>query len=172
MKQLHPRAVWLFLLERMFWYVCLILPLYLFTYFIVVSDDPERNNNALWGILSHLTQALIVFGVLIVIYSLVYSRLAYHFYRYELGDVTFSKKLGIIWRQDSSIPYNRIQNVDVKRGIIDRLLGLSELNIHTAGVGGSAISEGRLPGLSKEVAEQLRDELIVRARSARIEQSP
>lgn len=63
-----------------------------------------------------------------------------------------------------TIPYDRIQNVDIYRGVVDRLLGL---NIHTAGWGISGWRtfdvEGYLPGLSKEVAEELRDELIHRA---------
>ena len=74
-----------------------------------------------------------------------------------------------------TIPYDRIQNVDIYRGILARLLGLSDLNIQTAGMsaiinrygvsGGGA--EGRLPALSREVAEQLRDELIQRARQSK-----
>jgi hypothetical protein len=60
------------------------------------------------------------------------------------------------------------------------LIVISDLNIQTAGT--SAIAphrglisalimvsdaEGRLPGVSKEVAEQLRDELIERARKSK-----
>ena len=52
------------------------------------------------------------------------------------------------------------------------MLGLSDLQIQTAGmssVAGSygAGSEGRLPGVTREEAERLRDELIKRARGSK-----
>lgn len=97
----------------------------------------------------------------------LWARLYYHFYRYELTDAGFRKELGVIYKKYVTIPYDRIQNVDIYRGIIARLLGLSDLNIQTAGASGAIGSEGRLPGLSREDAEHLRDELIQRARQNR-----
>ncbi len=83
----------------------------------------------------------------------------------------FRKELGVIWKRYVTIPYDRIQNVDIYRGVIARLLGLSDLNIQTAGAtfgsGRSAFSEGRLLGLSRDIAEKLRDELILRARHSK-----
>ena len=81
----------------------------------------------------------------------------------------------MIYKKYVTIPYDRIQNVDIHRGILARLLGLSDLNIQTAGfsatVGrygvGGASAEGRLPGTSREVSEQLRDELIQRSRQSK-----
>jgi len=105
----------------------------------------------------------------------VWAKLTYHFYRYELTDAGFRKELGVIYKKYVTIPYDRIQNVDIYRGILARILGLSDLNIQTAGmsatVGRYGVSgggsEGRLPALSLEVAEQLRDELIQRARQSK-----
>lgn len=99
--------------------------------------------------------------------SFIWAKLTYRFYRYELTDAGFRKELGVIWKMYVTIPYDRIQNVDIYRGILARLLGLSDLQIQTAGVSGKVVSEGRLPGLSREVAEQLRDEIIQRARQLR-----
>ena len=82
----------------------------------------------------------------------------------------------MIWKKYVTIPYERIQNVDIHRGLIARLLGLSDLNIQTAGAstmvyrgrgGGGFGAEGRLPGISCEIAEQLRDELVKRSRQFR-----
>ena len=79
--------------------------------------------------------------------------------------------INIIWKKYVSIPYDRIQNVDIYRGIWARIFGLSDIQIQTAGgiTAGSygAFSEGRLIGVSKEEAERLRDELIRRARNSR-----
>ena len=113
---------------------------------------------------------LIVFLLLI---SWIWAKLSYKFYRYELKEEGFRKESGVIYKKSVTIPYDRIQNVDINRGILARLLGLSDLNIQTAGAGvvtprfGGPGAEGRLPGLSMQVAEQVRDELINRARRSK-----
>ncbi|MBP9832441.1 MAG: PH domain-containing protein, partial [Candidatus Pacebacteria bacterium] len=100
-----------------------------------------------------------------------WAKLSYHYYRYELTDLGFRKESGVIWKKYVTIPYARIQNVDINRGILARLLGLSDLHIQTAGASASISrygmagisAEGRLPGVSKADAEVLRDELVKRA---------
>ena len=52
------------------------------------------------------------------------------------------------------LPYFRIQHIDVEHGPIDRQLGLARLRIHTASV------TTTLPGLSEELAGQLRTRLL------------
>ena len=113
-------------------------------------------------------------GIVLLLFSALFAwaKLSYHFYRYELTEDGFQKELGVIWKKYVTIPYDRIQNVDIHRGIIARLLGLSDLNIQTAGSAAQIYrnstfglgAEGRLPGLSKKDAERLRDELISRAK--------
>ena len=100
----------------------------------------------------------------------VWAKLTYHFYRYELLDTGFRKESGVIYKKYVTIPYGRIQNVDINRGILARILGLSDLNIQTAGASATvsryglmgAGGEGRLPAVSMATGEQLRDELIQR----------
>lgn len=111
----------------------------------------------------------IIFTVLI--FDFIWAKLSYHFYRYELTEAGFRKELGVIYKKYVTIPYDRIQNIDIYRGILARLLGLSDLNIQTAGYSSLATrqgvfdleSEGSLPGLSREVAEELRNELVKRS---------
>jgi putative membrane protein len=92
--------------------------------------------------------------------SLLWAWLFYLSYRYEFTKDRFNKESGVISKKYVTIPYSKVQNVDIYRGLTHRLLGLSSLNIHTAGVGGVAAGEGQLEGLSKENAVKLRDELI------------
>ena len=107
--------------------------------------------------------------IFLVIISFIWSRLMYKYYLYEVRDDGFRKEQGVISKKYTTIPYERIQNDDIYRGLMARILGLSDLHIQTAGASVSfskygAGSEGRLQGLSPEVAEQLRDELIRRAK--------
>lgn len=176
MKQLDPKSVWLFFFRFLPMFIAFGFFAFFFlfpiigigTFFASTFFTKGEPNVFLWviGIL-----LLIVFYVLFVsVFSYIWARLSYKYYRYELTDLGFKKEYGVIWKKYVTIPYDRIQNVDIYRGLIARLLGLSDLKIQTAGMsmtagayGGGA--EGRLPGLSPEVAEQLRDELIRRAQS-------
>lgn len=103
---------------------------------------------------------------LILVIGWIWAALSYRFYKYELREDGFRKESGIIWKKYTTIPYGRIQNVEIYRGLVARILGLSDLHIQTAGGVAQprygAFSEGRLPGLSREDAEKMRDELVRR----------
>ena len=62
---------------------------------------------------------------------------------------------GLLFRQVSVVPYGRMQFVDVSAGPIDRLFGLATVQLHTA----AAASDARIPGLTNDEAERLRDRL-------------
>lgn len=168
MKQLHPRAIWLFFLSGSLTSIIGTLPIiYLFFVFLDIMEVAKKTPG-IWvpGIPSPLHLIWIV--LLIIIVKYIWAYLTWKFYKYELREDGFRKEHGVIWKKYVSIPYSRIQNVDVYRGILARLLGLSDIQVQTAGgiTMGSygAFSEGRLPGIAKEEAELLRDELIRRAR--------
>jgi uncharacterized protein len=65
---------------------------------------------------------------------------------------------GIWFRRLVVVPYGRLQFVDVKAGPIDRSFGLTSVQLHTA----AASSDAAIPGLSPEIAAQLRDRLAAR----------
>lgn len=171
MQQLDPKAVWLFFISFLFrGLLYLIVVAYivfagLFTATSAEADAPFS------GLLKFYWLIIPVY----IVFVYVWARLSYNYYRYELTDDGFRKELGIIWKKYVTIPYDRIQNVDIYRGVVARILGLSDLHIQTAGAsaqysryGAWGLSaEGRLPGLSREVAEQLRDELVHRAKSSK-----
>ncbi|MEK7194296.1 MAG: PH domain-containing protein [Patescibacteria group bacterium] len=160
MKQLDPKAVWLFFISQFI----SVVPVAILGVFCGIFSELSAITN--WGIGSFVLW--ITIGVVIIlIIAFVIAKLSYHFYRYELTDIGFKKESGIIWKRYVTIPYDRIQNVDIYRGVIARILGLSDLQIHTAGVGGVAMGEGRLPGLSFSDADIIRDELINRSRQSR-----
>jgi len=65
---------------------------------------------------------------------------------------------GIMFRRLVIVPYGRMQLVDVKAGPIDRWLGLTKVQLHTA----AATTDAAIPGLEPQVAEGLRDRLARR----------
>lgn len=166
MKQLDPRAVWLFFVSYIS-RALLVIVLLLFFSFLDSLGEARTGSSA--SIPPGWTAGIVAF---IVIISYVWAKLSCQYYRYELTGNGFRKEMGVIYKKYVTIPYDRIQNVDIYRGIMARILGLSDLQIQTAGsstvtsIWGATGrgSEGRLPALSREIAEQVRDELIRRAK--------
>ncbi len=67
---------------------------------------------------------------------------------------------GKLWHTFTVVPYGRIQFVDVTAGPIARACGLKKVELHTA----SSSSDASVPGLPAEVADELRERLMVQAR--------
>lgn len=162
MRYLDRKAILLFMLN----YMIGTLVTFLFLGFIIVASTLTYSRDS-----SFALYALLCFTVGIIVlvgFSYLWAVLTYNNYKFELSEDSFKKEQGVIFKRYVSIPYDRIQNVDIYRGILARLLGLSDLQIQTAGFSFTgqygAATEGRLPGLSRQDAEQLRDELIARAK--------
>ena len=62
---------------------------------------------------------------------------------------------GVLIRRESVIPYGRMQFIDVTAGPVERSLGLATVRMHTA----AAASDARIPGLERQAAAKLRDQL-------------
>jgi len=163
MKQLDKKSVWLF-------FVSFLMSAIAFSAFIIMFGLPLLLDTKVISIFVFVVCAVLVFLVFAAI-AFIWAKLSYRFYKYELTDLGFRKESGVIYKKYVTIPYARIQNVDINRGIIARLLGLSDLQIQTAGASATVTrygamginAEGRLPGVSVADAETLRDELIRRA---------
>ena len=171
MQKLDKKAVWLFFFGYLLRWLIPIVVVGAYISILTFSQNTMEvlEDNARLGF--GLVNWLVLVPAFLVL-CFVWARLSYHFYRYELTPAGFRKESGVIYKRYVTIPYDRIQNVDIYRGIVARILGLSDLHIQTAGAsatmgryGAMGIgAEGRLPGLSKGVAEELRDELIARTR--------
>ncbi|MET0289456.1 MAG: PH domain-containing protein [Pseudoxanthomonas sp.] len=60
------------------------------------------------------------------------------------------------WQTETRVPLSRVQHLDLKRGPLERAVGLSTLIVHTAGTRLNAVAVG---GLDQHDAERLRDRL-------------
>ena len=84
---------------------------------------------------------------------------AYGFASYRLDADGLEIRRGVIWRTIINVPRTRVQHTDVSQGPIERSHGLSTLVVHTAGTEHAQVA---LPGLSRENAIALRDQLLPR----------
>ena len=82
-------------------------------------------------------------------------------YQLRTDDLLFRR--GLMFQRFVSVPYGRMQLVDITRGPVARAVGLSELKFVTA----AASTSVTIPGLPAADAEELRDTLVALAESRR-----
>ncbi|MGA9581872.1 MAG: PH domain-containing protein [Allosphingosinicella sp.] len=87
--------------------------------------------------------------------------LAWRRFTYGVGAAEIVIESGILNRNRRSIPFDRVQDVDIERSFLARLFGLAKVRIET-GAGGK--DEGLLDSVSLAEAQRLRE--TVRARQA------
>lgn len=82
---------------------------------------------------------------------------------YQLRDDDLLFRRGLMFQRFVAVPYGRMQLVDINRGPVARLVGLSELRFVTAAAATGVV----IPGLAAQDAEDLRDHLVELAESRR-----
>ena len=102
--------------------------------------------------------------------SFLRAYLYYSYYRYKIGENSIMVRKGVFSIHEAEVPFEKIQNVDIFRGVLHRLLGLSSIYIQTAGYSESTekimekhpgfVSEASIDGISEEEAKRIKQELI------------
>jgi putative membrane protein len=103
---------------------------------------------------------LLAAGVVVVVVVAEWLR-----HTYALGSSAMRIEEGVLARRRRLLPFDRIQQVDLVRKPLHRLLGVATLRVETAG--GSGGSEANLEVVSLAEAERLRA-VLLRARAAAV----
>jgi membrane protein YdbS with pleckstrin-like domain len=196
MEKLHPGVMWKFRIDGFFTIVFLGFIIYivsaivwLFGNMVEYGADGSGLLIGFFNIGGEFNFMWLILGVILIgfIFSIIYSNMAYKRWKYEFNSQGLKIEHGIIWKKFSNIPYERVQNVDIQRGLIARMFGFSTVNIHTAGSSGYSPvqlppilrffvkhgrghartvgipkGEGHLPGVSVNGAEKIRELLMSR----------
>ena len=112
-----------------------------------------------WCIITAIALAA-VYVLALIVWVVILPPIRYMRWRYELSQDYLEISLGIIWRKRFVIPFIRVQNTDTRQGPIMRAFGLSSVTVATAA------GEHEIPGLTAEVAAQVRDKAAELARIA------
>lgn len=99
--------------------------------------------------------------IMIIVIAFIPRRVRSIGYQLREDDLLFRR--GLLFQRFVSVPYGRMQLVDINRGPVSRILGLSDLRFVTA----AASSGVSIPGLAFADAEELRDRLVDLAESRR-----
>jgi len=93
--------------------------------------------------------------------AVVWEVLYYQRFEYDLTETTFDLRSGVLSTRDREIPYRRVQNVSISRNVVQRVLGIAEVTLETAG-GSSAEAELRYVAVAE--ADRLQNEIGRRKR--------
>jgi putative membrane protein len=112
--------------------------------FVVIGSAVEGGSAVAFVVLAGFVVA--------VAYQFVY----YRRFEYELTADSLDIASGVVSRRNREIPVGRIQNVDISRNVVQRLLGLAVIDLETAG--GSS-TEASLNCVSETEAMRLQEEI-------------
>ncbi len=119
-----------------------------------IQDGDIAVNIALVGLFVVLGFGVIV-GLFVLLYWLAWRNMSYVFDERE-----FSFYSGIITKRRVHVPYARVQSVNHRASVIQRIFGVCTVIIDSAG--GSSNKGVRVPYLRLETAERMRAELFMR----------
>jgi putative membrane protein len=105
------------------------------------------------------TIVLVLFGALVVaVFAAFWGFLSWRATTYEVAGGVFRLRWGVVQKNERTIPLDHVQSVDTVQGIIQRLFGVVEVRIETAG-GGASEPDASLAALDRADAEALRREI-------------
>ncbi|WP_444998482.1 PH domain-containing protein [Aliikangiella sp. IMCC44359] len=99
---------------------------------------------------------ILIFGGILAISALV-SLLQYWFFLYRIKDGKILINEGVLKKNQRSIPFSKIQNINILQPIYFKLFKLVTLQLETAG---SSQSEVNLPGIKQKDAEELKLKIL------------
>jgi len=157
MEHLHPGYKWSIRVTAFFKSIFL----------IIILGFWSLGTISIEGVQTGLT-ILAVYVIVYLIITEVYTRMSYNRWKYQFNPHELKVEHGIIWKKYTSIPYERVQNVEIKRGLLARMLGYSTLEIETAGRSSGwgrsrnkkYMSEGHIPAVSIKAAEMISEFLL------------
>lgn len=106
-------------------------------------------------------------GAVVMLVGLLVSVLIYWLrFEYRIGESEIRIDSGLVSRTHRSIPFDRIQDVDIAQGPLARLLGIARVKFETGGATQDGNDEGVLQAIPIDRAEEIRS--LIRARSVRL----
>ncbi|OUO92510.1 hypothetical protein B5F40_01035 [Gordonibacter sp. An230] len=129
----------------------------------LVDGDAPRAIDGMPGVLLVVVVSVLGFIALVGLVFLVQWWSYRHLY-YELGDEELNFYSGIFNKKRVHVPYQRIQSVDQRATLPQRIFGVCTVSIDTAG--GASNKAVQIPYMQKTRAEELRRELFARKQHA------
>jgi membrane protein YdbS with pleckstrin-like domain len=135
-------------------YITLFITLFIISIlFIVQLQHFITLTTAVNNFISYVIWVIALVGFMSTLYTIVADKRKF----YALRQQDLSYQSGVIFLKTVSQPMLRIQHVELKRGPIDRKIGLAKLQVFSAG---GALHTFEIPGLPLEKAESIRQFIL------------
>lgn len=140
---------------------------------IVLVDVPWAEDGGEGDLLDVLIRRdLVLIAIVVVVAVLllvvVFSWLGWRMHTFRISDDAVESRSGILFRQHRRAPLDRIQGVNLQRPMLARLLGLTMLEVSTAGQDGKV----RLNYLSHRDAKLVREQILADVAARRQGKNP
>ena len=159
--RLGHRAFTIFLMRRMKFFLFLVV----FAFAAWYAErwfTPEYASYLIWDQYAAQVLGLLAIGYFVFIFFETY--LEYRYYTYLFTEEAFMMTSGYMMRNEIAALYHQIQNVNILRSPLDRMIGVSRVIILMIGDKTSPQNQIFLPGVGKTKAKMVQRELLTRAR--------
>jgi membrane protein YdbS with pleckstrin-like domain len=113
----------------------------------------------------YITEFLLVVSASYFAIILLLTYFEYRYYTYSFSEEAFVMTYGYVMRNEVAALYHQIQNVNIVRRPLDRMVGVSQVVIFMSGSEREASHDKIvLPAVGKTKAKQVQKELLMRAR--------
>ncbi|MEK7832735.1 MAG: PH domain-containing protein [Acidobacteriota bacterium] len=147
-RSLDPRTVKLWRLTYLIFFGIVILAMLV----VAVSIGWQIPSKRIWLAVGWLAATAIFLW-----FSFWFPARYYRSWAWRIDAKVLELRHGRLIEHTRLVPLARLQHVDLERGPLERMFGLSSLVIHTAGTQAAATT---IPGLEAGEAERLRDHLV------------
>ena len=151
-KQLSQKAVWYFFFQNsIHWFFIFLIMLFF------LLNVAWKTGKVVSPTMFFAVTIIFVLFLPMFLACFVFGLLGYRYFRYGFDEKEIRKESGVLSKTYSIVPFTKIQNVEIRRGVAARILDLSDVHIETAGASGTKRAEIVIPALAVEDAEHLRD---------------
>ncbi len=116
------------------------------------SDEITGGDGGTFRIATYLLAAAVV------VYCLVKPEVLYRRYRYRMDDDKIEVRKGVVYIVHEMVPVERVHQVDIREGPINRMFGLADVVITTAG--GVVTIEYLKADVAQGIATKLNDKVV------------
>ena len=89
------------------------------------------------------------FGAIFIVLNL-----SFPFRKYALREKDITYKAGLLVKKITTVPFSRVQHVEIDEKPISRIFGLSSISVYTAG---DSSDDLEIKGIKKETALQIKE---------------
>ena len=97
---------------------------------------------------------LILFITILFIYTIFIKIIGFKRRKFLVREKDISYKKGVFYKKITTVPFNRIQHVEIDQGPISRFFNLASLSVFTAG---DSSDDLKVNGLLKDEAQQIKE---------------